>query len=148
MVQKEPIIRPMRIADFDGIVALDKGITGEDRSAYYRRKLRVLEDPDGVNMCLTAEVDNAVVGFVMGDMFTGEYGVPDATAAIDTIGVRPDYQDRGLGGALFDQFRTNLKALNVRTCYVLVQWGEWDLNKFFQRQGFVPSNRMNLELKL
>jgi len=147
-MKEQAVIRPMRPSDFDGIVALDRAITGNDRTVYYRRKFRVLEDPDTVNMCLTAELDGMVVGFVMGDMFTGEYGVPEATATIDTIGVHPGHQDLGIGTNLFAQFRSNLKALNVRSCYVLVEWGDWELSKFFQKEGFVPSNRVNLELNL
>jgi N-acetylglutamate synthase-like GNAT family acetyltransferase len=147
-MKEQAVVRPMRPSDFRGIVALDRAVTGNDRSLYYERKFRVLEDPDTVNMCLTAELDGTVVGFVMGDMFTGEYGVPEATAAIDTIGVHPGYQDHGIGTDLFAQFRSNLKALNVRTCYVLVEWGDWELSKFFQKEGFVPSNRVNLELNL
>ncbi|MCZ7663657.1 MAG: GNAT family N-acetyltransferase [Thermoleophilia bacterium] len=148
MVQQEALIRPMRQGDFEGVVALDSLITGQDRSTYYRRKFRLLEDPDTVNTCLSAELDGAVVGFVMGDMFTGEYGVPEATAVIDTIGVHPHHQDRGIATALFEQFRSNLRALNVRTAYVLVEWGDWSLAKFFQKEGFRPSNRVNLELRL
>jgi predicted N-acetyltransferase YhbS len=147
-MKEQAVIRPMRPSDFRGIVALDRAVTGNDRGLYYERKFRVLEDPDTVNMCLTAELDGTVVGFVMGDMFTGEYGVPEATAAIDTIGVHPGYQDHGIGTDLFAQFRSNLKALNVHTCYVLVEWGDWELSKFFQKEGFVPSNRVNLELNL
>ncbi len=147
-MKEQAVIRPMRSSDFDGIVALDRAVTGNDRGLYYGRKFRVLEDPDTVNMCLIAELDATVVGFVMGDMFTGEYGVPEATATIDTIGVHPGYQDHGIGTDLFAQFRSNLKALNVRSCYVLVEWGDWELSKFFQKEGFAPSNRVNLELNL
>jgi predicted N-acetyltransferase YhbS len=148
MTHQEAIIRPMRPSDLDGVVALDRSVTGEDRSAFYRRKLRMLDGPDAVNMCLTAELDGIVVGFVMGDMFFGEYGVPEATAAIDSIGVHQSYQDRGIGTALFAQFRSNLKALNVHTCYALVEWGDWELAKFLEKEGFAPSNRLNLEIKL
>ncbi|GAB4249743.1 MAG: hypothetical protein Kow00122_07230 [Thermoleophilia bacterium] len=148
VVQQEALIRPMRRGDFEGVVALDGLITGQDRSGYYQRKFRSLEDPDAVNTCLTAELDGKVVGFVMGDMYTGEYGVPETMAVVDTIGVHPDHQDRGIATALFEQFRSNLRALNVRTAYVLVEWGDWQLAKFFQKEGFRPSSRMNLELRL
>lgn len=147
-VSQDAVIRPMKQADFEGIVAIDSAITAEDRSSYYERKFRVLEDPDVVNMCLVAEVDGKVVGFIMGDMFAGEYGIPEHTAVIDTIGIHPAYRDRGLATALFGQFKSNLRALNVRVTYVLVNWGDWGLSKFLERQGFVPSHRVNLELKL
>lgn len=148
MVQRDATIRPMKRDDIRAIVGIDTSITKTDRTGYYVRKMRVLDDPDAVNICLVAELDGKVVGFVMGDLYHGEYGIPDTTAVIDTIGIQPDYQDRGLGTALFSQFRSNLKALNVRTTYVLIEWGDWQMSKFFEKEGFVPSDRVNLELKL
>jgi len=145
---QEPMIRPMKPGDHSDIVAIDTSITKDDRSGYYERKMRVLDDPDAVNMCLVAEAGGKVVGFVMGDLYTGEYGIPEATAVVDTIGVHPDYQDRGLGTSLFSQFRSNLKGLNVRAAYVLIEWSDWEMAKFFHKEGFVLSDRVNLELKL
>lgn len=148
MVQREAVVRPMRAGDLDAIVAIDRAITGLDRSGYYRRRLQMLDDPDMVNMCLVAEVEGVVAGFVMGDLFTGEYGLPEATAAVDTMGVHPSFQDRGLATQLFAQFRANVRVMDVRVVYALVEWGDRDLVKFLKKEGFVPSNRLNLELAL
>ena len=148
MAQQEATIRSMKRADIQAVVDIDTSITNTDRTGYYERRMRVLDDPEAVNLCLVAEVDGRVVGFVMGDLYHGEYGIPETTAVVDTIGIEPQYQDRGLGSALFEQFRSNLKALKVKKTYVLIEWGDWEMARFFEKEGFVPSDRVNLELKL
>lgn len=148
MAHADVTIRPMKREDVQAIIGIDTSITNADRAGYYERRLRVLDDPDAVNLCLVAEVEGKAVGFVMGDLYHGEYGIPETTAVIDTIGIHPDHQGRGLGSALFEQFRSNLKALHVKTTYVLIEWGDWEMAKFFEKEGFVPSDRVNLELKL
>jgi ribosomal protein S18 acetylase RimI-like enzyme len=148
MTDQEVVVRPMQSSDLAAVAAIDRAITAQDRTSYYERKFRLLEDPDVVNTCLVAEAGGQVVGFVMGDIFTGEYGIPDKSAVIDTIGIHPDYQDRGVASALFAQFRSNVKALKVKTTYVLIEWGDWEMAKFFEKEGFVPSSRVSLELPL
>jgi ribosomal protein S18 acetylase RimI-like enzyme len=41
-----------------------------------------------------------VVGFILGDASGWEYGVPNTVGWIDTIGVHPDYQKKGIARAL------------------------------------------------
>ena len=46
----------------------------------------------------------------------GEFGRVETTAVIDTIGVDPDYQNKGVGRALVSQLLTNLGTLRVERC--------------------------------
>jgi ribosomal protein S18 acetylase RimI-like enzyme len=41
-----------------------------------------------------------VVGFILGDASGWEYGVPNTVGWIDTIGVHPGYQKKGIARAL------------------------------------------------
>lgn len=142
-------VRMIRKNDLDAVVAIDKIITGQERREYYQRKLAVaLDNENNVNASLVAEVDGKVVGFMMGDVLFGEYGIADSSATIDTLGVAPDFQKHGVASDLMDQFLMNMKAANVKKVYTLVNWSDFALESFFSRHKFVPSKRISLELQL
>ncbi len=146
---QEPTIRLMRAADLDAIVAIDERASGRNRREYYERKLAVLLDKKHtINSSLVAEIDGKVVGFIMGDVYFGEFGIPDASATIDTLGVDAKFQNRGIASELMDQFIMNMKAAGVRKIYTLVNWDDFALERFFSHHKFVPSRRINLELQL
>ncbi len=139
-------IRLLRTADIDAVVAIDEKLTGTARPEYYRHKLVVAAAHDvQINASLVAEADGRVVGFLMGTLFFGEFGIPETSAVVDTLAVDPDCQDRGVGSALVDQFRTNMRAANVERIYTLVDWNDFGLLKFFGHMGFGPSHRLSLE---
>ncbi|GAB4287328.1 MAG: hypothetical protein Kow0092_40370 [Deferrisomatales bacterium] len=139
-------IRLLRAQDIDAIVAIDEKITGTARPEYYRHRLDVANRHEGqINASLVAEIEGRVVGFLMGALFFGEFGIPESSALVDTLGVDPAFQDRGVGGALFDQFRTNMRAAQVDRIYTLVDWNDFGLLKFFGNMGFGPSQRLSLE---
>jgi predicted N-acetyltransferase YhbS len=140
------VVRVFRPQDIDAIVAIDAKITGAARPEYYRHKLEVAGLRDAqINASLVAEVDGKAAGFLMGTIFFGEFGIPESSAVVDTLGVAPEFQDHGVGGALFDQFRANMKVAQVERIYTLVDWKDFGLLKFFGNMGFVPSQRVSLE---
>ena len=84
----------------------------------------------------------------MGYVFFGEFGISDGTATIDALGVQPEFQKFGVASEMLDQFVMNMKAAGVKKIYTLVNWDDFALEKFFTRQKFVPSKRVNLEYVL
>lgn len=67
---------------------------------------------------------------------------------IDTIGIDPDYQKKGVATALAHELVKILEALGVKTIYTLVNWNDWDLLQFFRAVGFTRGDMLNLELKI
>jgi N-acetylglutamate synthase-like GNAT family acetyltransferase len=149
MAMQEPKMRVMKREDLDAVVAIDALVSKQERRQYYERKIAaVVSNPNNINTSLVAEVDGKVVGFMMGDVYFGEFGVPETSATIDTIGVHPDCQNRGVAHDLMDQFLTNMKAVGVRRIYTMVNWSDFNLERFFASHKFQPSKRVNLELQL
>jgi len=97
---------------------------------------------------LVAEMEGGVVGFVLGDISGWEFGVPETIGWIDTIGVEPAYQKKGVATALARALVQNLRSLGVKTIYTLVSWNDWDLLQFFHAMGFSRGDMINLELKI
>ena len=149
MPSQERILRFLKQEDLDAIVAIDEAASKQNRREYYERKIAsIVRNKSDINCSLVAEVDGKVVGFAMGYLFFGEFGISDATATIDGIGVAPEFQHHGIAAEIVDQFVMNMKAAGVKKIYTLVSWDNFGLTKFFAAQKFVPSQRINLELSL
>jgi predicted N-acetyltransferase YhbS len=143
------VMRVLKKSDLQAIVAIDEKTSGSNRREYYERKIAIITDPQrSINSSLVAELDGKVVGFVMGDVYFGEFGIPETTATIDTLGVDPSVQNKGIASDLLDQFMMNMKVAGVDKVYTLVNWNDFALEKFFSRHKFVPSKRINLEYQL
>ena len=72
---------------------------------------------------------------LLGDARGWEYGVPDTVGWIDTIGVHPVYQKKGIGGVLLMEMVDNVHKVGVNTILHLAM-------------GFQRGNMINLELKI
>ncbi|MFH1090784.1 MAG: GNAT family N-acetyltransferase [Pseudomonadota bacterium] len=139
-------VRVMRYEDLKDIIAIDKKVLGQARPEYWEMKVELAEKHSMAS--LVAEVGGRVVGFVLGDASGWEYGVPETVGWIDTIGVLPEYQKRGLARELMNEMVANLKKVGVQKIYTLVDWRSWDLLKFFHSLGFQKGDMINLELEV
>lgn len=144
---KMPVIRPRTGADLDRIVEIDTLVLGKSRPEYWEMKLELAEKRLPI-ASLMAEMDGKVVGFIMGDASGWEYGVPEHEGWIDTIGVDPAYQRRGVAGELLNEMVWHLKKVGGDTAYTLVNWREGGLLRLFEAVGFSKGEMINLELKL
>ena len=140
-------IRALKKEDLDAIVKIDEKVLGENRKDYWERRLQSMNDKSS-QVSLVAEVEGEVVGFILGDVSGLEFGVPETIGWMDTIGVDPAYQKKGVATALAHELIKNLKAIGVRTIYTLVSWNDWDLLQFFHAMGFTRGDMINLELKI
>lgn len=140
-------IRPMTPDDVEAILVIDQKVIGKSRPDYWKKM--VPENPQYPFLSLVAEFEGKVIGFVLGEVSGWEFGVPDTVGWLTIIGVDPDYQHRGVARKLSQEFIKNLKGLNVRVVYTLVNWNDWDLLKFYKEMGFTRGGDMiNLELRL
>ncbi|NIS67371.1 MAG: GNAT family N-acetyltransferase, partial [Proteobacteria bacterium] len=112
-------IRPMAEGDLDAIVSIDEKVLGEKRYGYWRRKIKFDERHSEVTG-LVAEVDGNIVGFILGEMSGQEFRVPYTIGWIDTIGIDPTYQRKGLATVLLDEVIKNFRQMGIETIYTLV----------------------------
>jgi predicted N-acetyltransferase YhbS len=142
--------RLMKADDFDAVVGIDKKVLSVSRPEYYELKFeKLVQSKDYVPTSLVAEEeDGTVVGFVMGELYIGEYGISQEKATLDTIGVDPDYQHKGIGEQLINEFINHLRTLGVRKVNTLVDWNDSKLIQFFSANHFSPSKTINLERSL
>jgi ribosomal protein S18 acetylase RimI-like enzyme len=141
-------VRTMRQEDLEAVVEIDCAATGRRRTEYFSGLLDRALDAGGVQISLVAESEARVVGFVVGTVFYGEFGIAEPVATIDAIGVDSKWRRRSVGEALMRQLRTNLGALGVSGLRSEVSWDDFELLAFFRQQGFAPARRLCLERSL
>ena len=143
-------IRLMQADDFDAVVGIDEKVLKASRPEYYKLKFeKLFQSKDYLLASLVAEEKyGTVVGFVMGEIYIGEYGISKEKATLDTIGVDPDCQHKGIGKQLIDEFMDHLKTLGVQKINTLVDWNDSKLIHFFSANQFSPSKTINLERSL
>lgn len=142
------LVRNLRAEDLDAVVRIERNSIGQARHEYYQVKIQTALEDTGIKISLIAEVQGIVAGFLLGQVYYGEFGLPEPTAIIDSIGVDPDYRGQHVAGALLRQLRTNLKALNIETIQTQVNWQQRELLGFFAREGFAPAPRLCLQQKI
>jgi len=143
-------IRLMQADDFDAVVGIDEKVLKASRPEYYEMKFeKLFNTKDYLPASLVAEEeDGTVVGFVMGELYMGEYGIFREEARLDTIGVDPGYQHKGIGEQLINEFVDHLKKVGVQKISTLVDWNDSNLIQFFSANQFSPSKTINLERNL
>jgi len=89
-----------------------------------------------------------VIGFILGDIGSREFGMPENMGWIHTIGIHPKYQHKGVARALFDDYKKRFLKLDVDTVYTIVSLSDTMQLPFFEKIGFRPGNRIYLEIDL
>jgi predicted N-acetyltransferase YhbS len=138
-------VRAMKESDLDKLVEIDARITERNRRGYFERKLQEAMHESDVRVSLVAEIDGEPVGFIMARVDFGAFGRVEPVAVLDTIGVDPNAQNRGVGRALLSQLLMNLSTLRVERVRTELGWAEHDLMRFLERCGFGPSQMLCLQ---
>jgi ribosomal protein S18 acetylase RimI-like enzyme len=139
-------LKVLTLKDLDAVTDIDESLLGTRRRDYWEVRLERAE-VSGVPS-LAAELDDLVIGFILGSASGWEYGIPENVAWIDTLGVRKEYQKQGIARLLFREMFSMFKKVGVDTIYVFVNWRDWDLLKFFDRMGFKRGDMINLQMKI
>jgi len=133
-----PEIRSLDTVDIGDIVAIDEKITGEyrpevweTRCGYYLRR-----DPDAA---LVAESGGTVVGFMLGEVRSGEFGLEEPTGWIDVLGVDPDARGQAIGRRLAEAMLAHFKELGAETVRTFVDEDMEGIAGFFSSLGFEPA---------
>lgn len=137
-------IRAMRASDLAAVTSIERRITRSKRVSALRTHLAaMLRGRAGV--CLVAELDRGVGGFLVGDVAPWEFGEDRQVAWIKVVGVDPRHQGAGLGKRLGEAFLAELRRKGIRRVKTLVAWDSGDLVAYFQSLGFDRAGAIVLE---
>ncbi len=130
----EVVIRQIKEEDIEGVLAIDRKITGDDRALTYAPA------PDSyvggeLQMSVVAEAEGQIVGFLLGRITDSPFGQAD-TALLLLLGVDPEYRRQGIGTRLVQVFTERCQQKEVRSMHVMVSWYDWWLLAFLRSLEF------------
>jgi GNAT superfamily N-acetyltransferase len=95
-----------------------------------------------------AEADGRVVGFLLGDLRAGEFGIEEPSGWVERFGIDPDYRGRDLGKQMFAAICAHFKDQGASTVRTLVDRGDPAIGGFLKALGFSPSKLEALEMSI
>lgn len=148
MKSADSTIRGMARNDLDQVVALDAGAGELTRSDFFQRRWQAMEAGPESYIGLVAGEPDAIDGFALAHILTGEFGTRRRLAIIDGIAVRPEARGGGVGAALMGALKAEAGQRGCAEIRTLADWSRQDLLRFFANSGFSPAPLDVLEKSL
>ncbi len=148
MVEKTIRLRNLDKDDLPSIINIEERVTGVARPDYWEKRIEFAEAIRPHWASLVAEVDNRVVGFILGRAGELEFGLPGTVAWIENIGVDPVYRNRGIGRALIERFTVSAEDHGVETIFTLVDKGNSEMRGFFNRLEFTQGKMLHFHKEI
>ncbi len=145
--QAQTRIRPLDELDISAIVRIDERISGAYRPDIWERRVGfyLRRDPGASQV---AEADGRVVGFMLGDLRAGEFGLEEPSGWIERFGIDPEHRGRDLGRLMFEAMVAHFRAGGARTVRTLVDRNDATVAGFLRALGLSPSPLEALEMRL
>lgn len=144
-MKKEIYVRSLEKRDLAAIVSMEERQTGVARPEYWEKRIEISEAIRPHWASLVAELDNRVVGFVLGRAGEFEFGLPGTVAWIEIIGVDPAYRRKGVAQELVRQFAESAEDHGIKTIFTLVNSQQNEMQHFFSRLGFVHGKMLHYQ---
>ena len=146
-LQSKTRVRPLDELDIGSVVRIDERITGRYRPEFWEQRIGyyLRRDPESSQV---AEVDGKVVGFMLGDVRAGEFGLEEPSGWIERFGIDPDFRGRDLGKLLFEALLAHFRRAGVARMRTLVDEKDAGVAGFLKAMGFEPSALRALEKPL
>lgn len=142
-----PRIRALTELDIDAITRIDESITGryrpevwEQRAVYYIRR-----DPEAPKV---AELDGRVVGFMLGEVRGGEFGLEEPTGWIEFFGVDPGTRGAGIGRKLTEALLEHFRGRGAKIARTMVAQRDAEIDAFLRAMDFKPAPVTALERRI
>jgi ribosomal protein S18 acetylase RimI-like enzyme len=131
-------IRPVDDTDLGNIVAIDEKVTGKYRPDVWEKRLGyyIRRDPEA---SVVAESDGRLLGFMFGEVRSGEFGLEEPTGWIEVLGVDPAARGRSIGRQLAEHMLGHFRSKGATTVRTLVDGGMDEIAGFFTSIGFEPA---------
>jgi len=137
-------IRRMAEADLEAVKEIDRLLVGEERALSWPSSVEAELELYRPALGFVAEVGGEIVGFLLGDIRRGRYGMGMA-GWIDMFGIVPEYQHKGIGHRLVLGFWAECQRKYIRA-NVIVREDDEQLKRFLTSIGFRQGKLTNFEM--
>jgi L-amino acid N-acyltransferase YncA len=142
------VIRPVRRADLDQVIAIDATVTGLEKRKYWASVFRRYGGAErSQRQFLVALAQRRVVGFIIGEVRDWEFGSPPC-GWVFAIDVDPGARLSGVGTRLLESLSANFRRAGVRKLRTMLARDNTLILSFFRSQGMMAGALMSLEMDL
>jgi ribosomal protein S18 acetylase RimI-like enzyme len=140
------VVRAVRAADLDAVIAIDTRVTGIEKRGYWQGvyKRYGVSRSDG-RQFLVADAAGVVVGFVIGEVRDWEFGSPPC-GWVFAIDVDPEARQAGVGTRLLAAICAGFRRAGVTKVRTMLSRDNRLILSFFRSQGMMAAPFIPLEL--
>ena len=140
------LVRKMNEDDISSVIIIDEKITRFHRPDMWKPQVQHhLSRSESI--CLIAEIEGHVVGFMMATIHPWLFGV-EKGGWIEILGVDPAHTAKGVGKKLGERLLEDFKSRGIKVVYTTVDWTSSDLLEFFKTLGMTKSGFITLMKEL
>ena len=147
-MNKPVYVRNLEKRDVPAIVDMEERQTGVARPSFWDKRIEMSEAIRPHWASLIVEIDNRVVGFLLGRAGELEFGLPGTVAWIEMIGVDPIYRRQGAARALIEKFSESAEDHGIETIFTLITSNQTEMQQFFSRLGFIQGKMLHYQKEL
>jgi len=137
--------RPLSETDLDRVIAIDRAHSGHARQRFFEKRFAAARARPDDFIQVGAMWGGALGGFAITSVLRGEFGHERPIAVLDAIGVEAQSQEYGIGEALLQELREQMRKRGVKSLHSQADWTRNDLLRFFANSGFRLAPRLALE---
>lgn len=141
------VIRKMWRDDLDAVIELDAHATGVAKPDYWAETFKRFVPPTARRCAFAAERDGALIGYVMGEVRSWEFGSPPC-GWVFAINVTPEAREGGVGTRLLDAARAAFRKAGIKSLRTMVARDATLLLSFFRAEGMTAGPFVELEMPL
>jgi ribosomal protein S18 acetylase RimI-like enzyme len=142
------VVRPVRRADLDQVIAIDAGETGLEKRKYWASVFRRYgAGGSSEPQFLVALAQGRVVGFVIGEVRDWEFGSPPC-GWVFAIDVAPQARLGGVGSRLLEAISASFRRAGVRKLRTMLARDNTLILSFFRSHGMMAGPLISLEMDL
>ena len=142
------IVRAVRRADLDQVIAIDATVTGLEKRRYWASVYRRYGGGErSAQQFLVALAHGRVVGFVIGEVRDWEFGSPPC-GWVFAIDVDPQARLGGVGTRLLEAISASFRRAGVRKLRTMLARDNTLILSFFRSQGMMAGPLISLEMDL
>ncbi len=129
-------LRSLYPEDIHQVSEIESALAGRSRIFYLEKRLAAASTiPENFITC--AVTDNRMLaGYGFARVLEGEFGSKSAVAVLDTVGVAPEYQSRGIGRMVLSGIERRMKNRNIPVIQTQTLWSRYAMIRFFAATGF------------
>ena len=135
-------IGPLTPDDLDGVIAIDRKLSGASRRGFYDKRLTAALNAPHDFVYVGMRDGDRLVGFALARLLAGGFGRTGPRAALDAIGVDPQYSGRGAGRRMLAAVEEVLVHKGARELISQASWTNHKLLGFFDAAGFQLASRI------